>query len=393
MSLRSDIAIMPRPVWVLFAGTLVNRFGTFVLVFLALYLTRQGFTAPQAGLAMGAYGGGAIGASIVGGWLADHLGRRNSIVLSMLMSAAVMLSFLRVEGYWPLVGLSMLAGFSAELYRPAAAALIADVTIPAQRVTAYALYRLAINLGFAIGPAVGGLLASRSFAFLFVGDAITSLVYAGIALVALPNRVSEMHEPTPHRSALPVILRDTPFLLFVCSTLMASAVFMQHVSSYPLQMEAYGHSSAVFGLLISLNGAIICLTELPLTSFARRWSARRVMTTGLLVIGTGFVLTAFVRSIPLLMMTVAIWTLGEMLYFPMASAHIANVSPPDMRGRYHGAWGIAWGLGAVLGPIGGTAVFAHEPRLVWIACGVLALLGAQLALLGTRVPADGPPAV
>jgi predicted MFS family arabinose efflux permease len=117
------------------------------------------------------------------------------------------------------------------------------------------------------------------------------------------------------------------------------------------------------------------------------------MTTGLLVIGTGFVLTAFVRSIPLLMMTVAIWTLGEMLYFPMASAHIANVSPPDMRGRYHGAWGIAWGLGAVLGPIGGTAVFAHEPRLVWIACGVLALLGAQLALLGTRVPADGPPAV
>jgi MFS family permease len=311
----------------------------------------------------------------------------------MLMSAAVMLSFLRVEGYWPLVGLSMLAGFSAELYRPAAAALIADVTIPAQRVTAYALYRLAINLGFAIGPAVGGLLASRSFAFLFVGDAITSLVYAGIALVALPNRVSEQHEPTPHRSALPVILRDTPFLLFVCSTLMASAVFMQHVSSYPLQMEAYGHSSAVFGLLISLNGAIICLTELPLTSFARRWSARRVMTTGLLVIGTGFVLTAFVRSIPLLMMTVAIWTLGEMLYFPMASAHIANVSPPDMRGRYHGAWGIAWGLGAVLGPIGGTAVFAHEPRLVWIACGVLALLGAQLALLGTRVPADGPPAV
>jgi MFS family permease len=392
MSLRADIAAMPRPVWVLFAGTLVNRFGTFVLVFLTLYLTRQGFSAPQAGFAMGAYGAGAIGASIAGGWLADHLGRRNSIVLSMLMSAAVMLSFLRAEGYGPLFVLAILAGFSAELYRPAAAALIADVTTPAQRVTAYALYRLAINLGFAIGPAVGGFLAQRSFTFLFVGDAVTSLVYAGIAIAALPNRVGDHHASAPRRSSLPVILRDTRFLLFISSTFMASTVFMQHVSSYPLQIDAFGYSSAVFGMLISMNGVIICLSELPLTSWTRRRSPPRVMTTGLVVIGAGFAMTAFVHGIPLLMASVAIWTFGEMLYFPMASAHIANVSPPDMRGRYHGAWGIAWGLGAVLGPIGGTSLFAYDPRLVWIAAGVLALIGAVLVILATRPRLEAPAA-
>ncbi|HEX5132576.1 MAG TPA: MFS transporter [Candidatus Krumholzibacteria bacterium] len=375
---------MPRPVWVLFAGTLVNRFGSFVLIFLALYLTRKGFTAPQAGLAMGAYGAGAIGASIVGGWLADHIGRRNSIVLSMLMSAAVMLVFPRAEHYAALVGLAALAGFCAELYRPAAAALIADVTTPAQRVTAYALYRLAINLGFAIGPAVGGFMAARSFTWLFVGDALTSIVYAGIALAALSNRTVEHHTGTPRRGALPVILRDTPFLLFIASTFAAATVFMQHASSYPLQINAFGYSSSVFGMLISLNGAIICAVELPLTTLCRRYPARAVMTAGLVVIGVGFALTAFVSRIPMLVTCVIVWTVGEMLYFPFASAHIANVSPADMRGRYHGAWGISWGLGAVVGPIGGTALFAWNPHSVWLACGMLAALGALLVVFATR---------
>jgi MFS family permease len=393
MSLRTDIATMPRPVWVLFAGTLVNRFGSFVLVFLALYLTRKGFTAPQAGFALGAYGVGAIGASIVGGWLADHIGRRNSIVISMVLSAAVMLAFLGAEGYALLVGLAALAGFCAELYRPAASALIADVTLPAQRVTAYALYRLAINLGFAVGPAVGGFIAERSFTLLFVGDAVTSLVYAGIALFALPNRVGEHHETVERRNAVRTILRDTPFLIFIASTLAASSVFMQFVSSYPLQIDGYGYSSGVFGMLISMNGVIICLTELPLTSLTRRRPARRVMTLGMLVIGAGFLLTGFVSSIPLLMVTVVIWTFGEMLYFPMASAHVANMSPPDMRGRYHGAWGIAWGLGAVLGPVGGTTLFALDPRAVWIACALVAAAGALLVMRATRAAEEPAPLV
>jgi MFS family permease len=383
---------MPRPVWVLFAGTLVNRFGSFVLVFLALYLTRKGFTAPQAGFALGAYGGGAIGASIVGGWLADHIGRRNSIVLSMVLSAAVMLAFPGARGYATLVGLAALAGFCAELYRPAASALIADVTEPAERVTAYAFYRLAINLGFAVGPAVGGFIAERSFTLLFVGDAVTSLVYAGIALAALPNRVGEHHASGERRNAVRTILRDKPFLIFIASTLAASSVFMQFVSSYPLQIDAYGYSSGVFGALISMNGVIICLAELPLTSFTRRRPARRVMTLGMLVIGVGFLMTGFVSSIPLLATTVVIWTFGEMLYFPMASAHVANISPADMRGRYHGAWGIAWGLGAVLGPVGGTALFAFHPRAVWMACALVAAIGAGLVLRATRPERQVAPA-
>jgi MFS family permease len=384
MSLRKDIASMPRTVWVLFVGTLINRFGSFVFVFLAVYLTGKGYTAPQAGLAIGAYGVGAICASLVGGWLADHLGRRNTIVLSMVLSAGVMMGLSQAEGYAVLMSLTVLAGFCAEMYRPAATALIADVTTPAQRVTAYALYRLAINFGFAIGPAVGGLMAHKSFFLLFAGDAVTSLAYAGIAIAALPNRVVAHHTVDTGRSALRAILHDSRFLMFLASTMAASMVFMQHISSYPLQITALGYSSSVFGMLISLNGVLICLTELPLTTYTRRQPPRRVMVIGMLVFGTGFALIGLARTIPLLAGTVVVWTIGEMFYFPMAAAHVANLSPPDMRGRYQGAWGISWGLGAVLGPVFGTALFAVAPRAVWPACGLIAVIGALLILPATR---------
>lgn len=377
---------MPRLVWVLCAGTLVNRFGSFVFVFLTFYLTGQGFSPSQAGLAVGMYGVGAVGASLAGGWLADHVGRRNSIVLSMLLSAVTMMLFSQATGYSVLVALSVLAGLCSEMYRPAASALIADVTTPAQRVTAYALYRLAINLGFAIGPAVGGFVAHRSFFYLFAGDALTSIIYAAIAVAMLPNRVVEHHVDSNRRSAFRVIMHDTRYLFFLGATLMASMVFMQHVSGYPLQLKAYGYSSATFGLLLSLNGALICLTELPLTTVTRRHSSRTVMSVGFLVFGSGFVMTGYVSTLPLLATAAILWTIGEMLYFPMSAAHVANASPADMRGRYQGAWGIAWGTGAVLGPVLGTHLFEWNPRALWWLCGACCVTGSLLLLRATSRP-------
>ncbi len=389
MSLIKDLRSMPRLIWVLFAGTLINRFGSFVFVFLTFYLTGKGYTPTQAGFAVGMYGVGAIGASLAGGWLADHLGRRNSIVMSMLLSAVTMVIFSQATGYTTLVALSVLAGFCAEMYRPAASALIADVTTPAQRVTAYAVYRLAINLGFAIGPAVGGFVAHKSFLYLFLGDAVTSLVYAGIAIAMIPNRVVEHHVDPAARNAFRVIMHDTRYLIFLGATFMGSMVFMQHVAAYPLQIKAYGYSSGTFGLMLSLNGALICLTELPLTQITRRYDARSVMSIGFLVFGSGFVLTGYVSSIALLATAAVLWTIGEMLYFPMSAAHVANSSPPHMRGRYQGAWGIAWGIGAVIGPMLGTRLWEWHARALWLACGACCVIGCLLLQRAMAPHRDG----
>jgi MFS family permease len=178
---------LPRPVWLLVGGTLVNRFGSFVLVFLVLYVRHLGYSTAAAGTAASAYGIGSIGSSLVGGWLADRLGRRSAIALSMFSSAAAMLALSQVRPLPAIVALSVAVGLTSELYRPASAALMADLVSPEQRVAAFGLWRFAINLGFAVGPLVAGVLAQRSFFYLFAGDAATSVAFGALALASLPQ--------------------------------------------------------------------------------------------------------------------------------------------------------------------------------------------------------------
>ncbi len=186
-TLYHDIKGLPRLTWVLFVGTLINRFGSFVLLFLILYLKQKGFSIQEAGITAGSYGIGAIVAALLGGYLADHFGRRNTIALSM-GCAAVMLSVMsQVDGFVTMMIVTVGTGFAAELYRPAASALLTDITTPEQRVTAFAVHRLAINLGFVAGPAIGGFMAMHSYIYLFIGNAATSLLYGVIAMMFLPS--------------------------------------------------------------------------------------------------------------------------------------------------------------------------------------------------------------
>ncbi|HEY8132931.1 MAG TPA: MFS transporter, partial [Thermoanaerobaculia bacterium] len=127
ISLRENLRALPAPAWILFGGTFINRFGTFVMPFLVLYLTRSGYTIAQAGLAVGAYGGGHIIASMLGGHLADRIGRRNTIALSMFASAAAMLALSQARTFVPILILTCLTGTAAELYRPASSALLIDL--------------------------------------------------------------------------------------------------------------------------------------------------------------------------------------------------------------------------------------------------------------------------
>ena len=172
-TLRQNLRGLPREVWVLFIGAFVNRLGTFVLPFITLYLTSRGLLRAAGGLGLAGYGLGAIGAQAVGGLLADRIGRRNTIVLSMLGGATLTLSLVWVEGLWPIVLVVLLLGFFGELYRPASSALVADLVAPEARVAAFSVYRMMINIGFAFGLALGGILAGDSYHLLFIGDAVT----------------------------------------------------------------------------------------------------------------------------------------------------------------------------------------------------------------------------
>ena len=188
-TLRAGIRSLPGPVWILCAGSFVNRFGSFVAVFLILYLREKGYSIAEAGFIVSLYGAGNVVAAAVGGLVADRLGRRNAIAISMFSSAATLLALSQADEIVLIGALTVLAGLTGEMYRPASAALLADLVPAGQRLPAFALNRLAINLGFAAGPATAGLLADYSFTYLFVGDALTSLVFGALALAALPEGV------------------------------------------------------------------------------------------------------------------------------------------------------------------------------------------------------------
>src|SRR5579864_7261899 len=185
-SLRQNLTALPRGAWILFFGTFLNKFGTFVLPFLAIYMTGLGYTTAQAGLPIAAYGIGTLGACLLGGYLADRLGRRKTIVLSMFSVAVAMLCLSQARALPAIVLFAGLAGLTGELYRPATSALLADLVPPGQRVTAFSAYRMALNAGWAFGPATAGLLAKHSFFWLFAGDAATSVLYGLVAWFALP---------------------------------------------------------------------------------------------------------------------------------------------------------------------------------------------------------------
>src|SRR5688500_8036766 len=160
-TLLQSLRQLPRPVWILFAGTFLNKFGAFVIPFLSLYMTGRGFSVTQAGTAMAAYGLGHFFACVVGGRMADSLGRRPTLALSMFSTAVVMLALSQARSFGAIVTLSFLAGVTGELYRPACAALLADLVPQGQRVRAFAAYRVAFNAGWALGPATAGFLRSE----------------------------------------------------------------------------------------------------------------------------------------------------------------------------------------------------------------------------------------
>lgn len=383
-TLRANLGAIPAPAWILFAGTFINRFGSFVVIFLVLYLTRRGYSIAQAGLALGAYGIGNLGSSLLGGFLADRIGRRRTIVLSMFSAAAALLVLSQAQAFQAILILAALTGLTADLYRAAAGAMLADLVPAGQRLTAFTLYRLAINAGLAFGPAIGGFLAEESFFYLFVADAGTSVIYGVIAAAALPEGRRGTAEEARWGAAVRVVARDRRFLIFLAATATITFVFFQFESTFALHVRDAGFSMAVYGMLISLNALLVTVAELPLSLLTQRFVPTRVIAFGYLVIGAGFAINAVAFTVPALVLSVIVWTIGEITSAPVSAAYVADLAPEHVRGRYMGLFGFTWSVGLMLGPALGALLYAARPVLLWTLCGVLGLLAGPLVLWSER---------
>ncbi len=381
-SFWSVVRRLPRTAWLIYCGSFVNRFGTFVLPFLALHMTREGYSAGQVSLAMGAYGVGHLCATMIGGYLADRLGRRSTIVLSMFSGAVAMLALSQADSMPTFVVLAWLTGMTTEFYRPASSALLSDLVGEADRVTAFALYRFAINAGWALGPATAGFLSEHSYLWLFVGDAISTSLYGLIVLVGIPpDRGHPSASDHPGRDLIEgfrCAFGDPRFVRVLVASLMIGWVFMQMMTTFGLEMKAHGHAERVYGLILGLNGVIIVLCEVPLSAWTRRWNPLNALACGHFVLGLGVGLIAVVETRLGYAVAMSIFTLGEMIAMPVGLAYVSGLAPVSMRGRYMGIYGLTWASAITLGPSLGMMLFHWNPTAFWFGSGVIGLVAGGL---------------
>ncbi|TDB72230.1 MFS transporter [Micromonospora sp. KC721] len=388
---RDTTGGLPRPFWYLWTGTLVNRLGSFVLVFLAIYLTRErGFSDAQAGLVLGLWGvGGAVGTT-VGGTLADRWGRRPTLLTAHLGAATMMLALGLARPLWAVGVGALLLGMFAEAARPAFGAMMVDVVPEADRLRAFSLNYWAINLGFACAAVLAGFAAQAGYLLLFVVDAATTLVTALIIF----TRVRETRRTTTpavvRGASAPAgtwrtVLTDRVFLGFVVLNLFGALVFLQHISMLPITMGESGLSPATFGSVIALNGVLIVVGQLFVPRLIRGRNRSHVLALAAVVMGVGFGLTTFAEAAWFYGLTVLIWTVGEMLNSPSNATLIAELSPDELRGRYQGMFSLSWQVAGAAAPVVGGLVREHAGNAaLWLGCAVIG------ALMGVAHLVSGP---
>lgn len=385
MSLLSQLRVLPRPFWVLVGATFVNRFGVFVVPFLALFITRNGHTTAQAGLAVASYSVGGFAAAWIGGWMADRLGRNVTMAVSALAGAVCMIAMSQAVDWRTLALLAFITGAINEAGSPASAALVQDLVPPEHRVIAYAVQRFAVNLAWSLGPATAGFLAEYSFFWLFAVDAATSAFFGIIAWVCLPRGRRTAREHAGWGHAWRSIRANHAFLALFAACICTAWIFRQTNTTFPLHFERNGLPLHDCGLVLALNGVMICLFEVPLAVGLRAWPVKQVLALGYILMGASFLIFLVSGSLTAFVLMMVVFTLGEMSAFSRQQAYSASLAPEDMRGRYVGFLSLAWCTGNTASSALGMALYDHHPGLLWGINAVLGLVAALLILSSRKI--------
>jgi predicted MFS family arabinose efflux permease len=393
---RSAYAGLPRELWLLSLVLVVNRAGSMVLPFLSLYLTQvRGLSIVAAGKILALYGLGAIVGSYSGGWLADRIGATRTQQVALIGSGIGYLWLGALDDPGRIGVAVLLLAVFVESFRPAVMADMAERAGEAVRVRGFALLRLAANLGVGIGPAVGGYIALHSYRWLFVADAVTCWLACLLLVLLLdPLRGSRRGARGTATDVSP--WRDVPFLsLMILVVVLASALF-QFFSTLPVYFrEVYGFREDAIGLLMALNPLIIVLFEMVLVRWAERRARLALIGLGAFLTCGGLALMPLGRSLGFVVLTVCVWTTGEMLVLPLLNAVVADRASPGRRGQYMGIFTMAFSLAFMFAPAAGTHVYhTFGPDRLWLAIGALGLVLWAWALalgraLGPRRASQG----
>lgn len=378
---RDAYSGLPTAVWWLSAAMLIHRSGTMVLPFLTLYFTRElELGVETAGILVAAWGVGAMVGSYAGGWAADRFGPLRVQVASLLAWGVGLFALQQMRSPVSLgIGLFVIASI-AETFRPANASLLIAVAPAGGRTRAVALNRLAVNLGMAIGPSAGGFIAGIDYALLFWVDGATCLL-AACVLLAQRHRFAATEAEHREARAQPAgssPWRDRPFLVCIACCTLSALVFLQLLTSAPIYYrEAWGLREQHIGLLFAINPVCVVLFEMVLVHRLARPNPLRIVALGALLTGVGIGIMPLGSGAAFAVLTVLVWTAGEMLEHPFVATFVAERGDARSRGRYLGVFQLSFAVAFFLAPIVGTQVYQHfGPEVLWAGCGVVGALAA-----------------
>lgn len=372
---------LSREVWFLSLALLINRCGSMVLAFLTLYLTEKyQFSVFDAGCIFSIFGLGSIAGSYVSGKLIKPVGAIRLQIIALAISSPC---FMIVPLFSTFSGIAMaifLMSFFSEAVRPANNVAIMQFTPPELHTRAFGLQRMALNLGYSIGPAVGGVLAEYYFDSLFYVDGLTTLIgaillasYFGLKRQARTSNGQGPSNENLEGSGTP--LADSSFLGFLFLMLLVSIIFFQFHATYPKYLRDHYHlSKPLIGILYSVNTVVIVIVEMLLLNYVRRFRLLSTIGIGCALSCIGFAVLPFSDAMWFSFASMLIITVGEMLMFPLATGFVAKRSSGRDAGMYMSWYAMTYSLTAIISPLLGTFIYERNIHAIWYLAGVVAVV-------------------
>lgn len=381
----------PRTFWNLVVITFIDRIGgALIFPFFALYLTSKfGVGMTQVGVLFAAFSLSSFGGSAIGGALTDRFGRKGIIIFGLFASSFSALAMGFANSFQIFFFLAFFVGLLGDVAGPAHQAMVADILPEDKRADGYGILRVAFNLSVVIGPAIGGLLAARSYLLLFISDAAISLVTIVLVSLFLPETKPEAHPDAPQQTmagsfkGYGIVFRNVAFMLFLGAAMLSVFTYMNMNTTLGVYLRnEHGTPESAYGLLLSINAAMVVVMQFPITRRIEKYPPMLMMALGTFLYAIGFSMYGFVSVYWLFVTAMVIITIGEMVVSPVSQALVASFAPEDMRGRYMAVSGISWGIPFAIGPyLAGLIIDGPNPHVLWYIAGAVGVV-ATLAFLG-----------